>query len=92
MGAFDAFGVQGGVALVDADTGLVFGIDDDEAARAPTVATRRPRRQPGEPRAKTERLPFGGALVGKRIAISAGHGWLRGDSGAYNTQRSVHRF
>ncbi len=92
MGAFDAFGVTGGVAVIDADTGLVFGFDDDEAARAPTVPTRRPRRPAGEPREKTERLPFGGALVGKRIAISAGHGWLRGDTGAYNTQRSVHRF
>lgn len=36
-------------------------------------------------------LPFGGALAGKRIALSAGHGWfLR--SGVWRTQRSRWKF
>ncbi|MGI5862299.1 MAG: N-acetylmuramoyl-L-alanine amidase [Myxococcales bacterium] len=33
-------------------------------------------------------LPRGGALLGKRIAISAGHGWLANSSGGWYTQRS----
>ncbi len=34
------------------------------------------------------KLPRGGALLGKRIALSAGHGWLLGSGGAWYTQRS----
>lgn len=36
----------------------------------------------------TSKLPKGGALLGKRIALSAGHGWLLGSGGSWSTQRS----
>ncbi|MCP4504273.1 MAG: hypothetical protein GY822_30510 [Deltaproteobacteria bacterium] len=40
---------------------------------------------------KTNALPFGGALVDKRIALSAGHGWVDNGNG-YGTQRSRYAF
>jgi hypothetical protein len=40
---------------------------------------------------KSEALPLGGALLGKRIALSAGHGWL--DNGtSWGTQRSNYKW
>lgn len=49
-----------------------------------------PRRRPGKG-PPTERLPFGAALAGLRVAISAGHGWLA-DGASWRTQRSRWEF
>ncbi len=88
LGAFDAAGVVGGVDVIDARTGLVLGAGLDVDPK-PTgrVIERGPRSTE-----KTAALPFGGALVGKRIGLSAGHGWLDNGDGTSSTQRSSFTF
>ncbi len=92
LGALSAFEVQGGLSLLEVRDGeLAPALDGPEEAAIPAED-----RWPKPPRARgsipkeqrrTAALPFGGALVGQRIAISAGHGWIP-SGGGYATQRS----
>ena len=89
MGAFDAAGVEGGVDVVDDATGLPLGAHlHDDPRPTGRVIVRGPR-----DKKTTAALPFGGALLGRRIGPSAGHGWLDDDGdGSYGTQRSNFQF
>ncbi len=90
MGAYDEFGVVGGVAVVDEFGNDAFGAGVDPSVDPkPTGAVVRRFKS----KAVTTALPFGGALLGKRIALSAGHGWLDDDgNGTFATQRSNFQF
>lgn len=92
LGALSAFEVQGGVQLLAPRDGSLV----PALAGPPDVALPAEDRWPEAPRPRgaipkeervTEALPFGGALVGRRIAISAGHGWLA-NGGGWATQRA----
>lgn len=99
LGALMNAGLEGGVTfLVRRGDGslLRLGHDPREATWPPPPRVRPPQRRapraPGEKPRTTARLPLGGALVGLRIAVSAGHGWLDNGDGTYRTQRSNHKF
>lgn len=86
-GALAAFGVQDGLQLLVRRDGrlLPYGIEPREL---PAPRTRlAPRIDGPRPRA-TPRLPLGGALLGRRVALVAGHGWLDDGAGGWRTQRS----
>lgn len=92
LGALSAFDVRSGVRLwAPGRSGL-----EDALAPPPSPPIPDEDRWPTPPRPRgaiekhervTEALPFGGALVGRRIAISAGHGWVASGSG-WATQRA----
>jgi MYXO-CTERM domain-containing protein len=73
VGALSAAGVEGGVtAFVNGEP--LGGIATPEVARPTLALPRSPLRPRGE-----------GPLAGRRIAVSAGHGWI--DDGGWRTQR-----
>lgn len=92
LGALSAFEVEGGVRLwVPGEGGLVDALAPPKVPAIPEEDRwPEPPLPPGaiEKDARvTEALPFGGALVGRRIAISAGHGWIVSGS-SWGTQRA----
>ncbi len=83
MGALDA-AEAGGVRVLLREGARVRPLGGER--RTPRVRQDRPPRLPPRPSPK---LPLGGALLGKRIALSAGHGWLESTTspGTWATQR-----
>ena len=88
LGALSAFEleIEGGVEFqVRAPDGSLRRLGGTVRHRLPGMRTPRPAIAPRP----SPRLPLGGALAGKRIAISAGHGWISDDGGTtWRTQRS----
>ncbi|HEY3446011.1 MAG TPA: MYXO-CTERM sorting domain-containing protein [Myxococcales bacterium] len=89
MGALTAHEVQGGVLPFVADRDGVHRLGGEEAPRPRAFERQRLPERPPPPTVlkPISKLPKGGALMGKRIAISAGHGWIEKASG-WETQRS----
>ncbi|MEW5848339.1 MAG: N-acetylmuramoyl-L-alanine amidase [Myxococcota bacterium] len=92
LGAAHAHGLSTGfVVMVRGDDGIyrALGMRGQPVGRAPSEDPR-PTQGPlpvGTPVPKSARFPFGAPLLGRRIALSAGHGWLE-NGGGWATQRS----
>ncbi|HCF58242.1 MAG TPA: hypothetical protein DFS52_09655, partial [Myxococcales bacterium] len=85
LGTMSALEIEGGAFIhVQAPDGSYRRLGGTQVHRPPERRTLHVRPVPRP----APQLPRGGALLGKRIAISAGHGWIDNGSGGWRTQRS----